>query len=200
MKEKHVVMGCVAVMFSVALLLLQGEGCARTARTIEPAVAMTDLNNLEPLKEAFKRDRGTVRLVALLSPVCPMCRSGFADVQKVLKNISDARLKVYIVWLPMFPSDSKEWAQTRSEEFSNKRLSYYWDSERITGKEWQKVLGMKSVAWDVYLLYGAESQWDKELAAPDFWMHQLGAVTNAPRLDEGAFEAKAKALLSQVKK
>ena len=121
-------------------------------------------------------------------------------MQKVLKAITDDRLKAYIVWLPMFPGDSRKWAQTRSDEFSDKRLSYYWDGEKCSGKEWQKLLGTKREAWDVYLLYGASSQWGKEIAKPDFWMHQLGGVTHAPQLDEKAFEAKVKELLSQTKR
>ena len=34
-----------------------------------------------------------------------------SDLQKLLKNIPDDRLKVHIVWLPMFPGDSSEWAK-----------------------------------------------------------------------------------------
>jgi hypothetical protein len=121
-------------------------------------------------------------------------------MQKVLKAIPDDRLRVYIIWLPMFPLDSRGWAKTRSDEFSDKRVSYYWDGDRLTGNEWQKVLGLKSAAWDVYFLYGAASLWDKEPAKPDFWMHQLGGVTSAPRLDAAVFEAKVKELLNQAKK
>jgi len=62
------------------------------------------------------------------------------------------------------------------------------------------VLGTPKEAWDVYLLYGAQSQWDKEPPAPDFWMHQLRGVTTAPSFDTAAFEAKAKELLSQAKR
>lgn len=69
MKGKGMVMSRVAVMLSVVLLFIQGESCTRLARGTEPAAVMTDLNNLEPLKQAFVRDRGKVRLVALLSPV-----------------------------------------------------------------------------------------------------------------------------------
>lgn len=200
MKQKLMIIGCVAMILSIAFLLVQG-GSARTMQSLEPAkMEMTDLNNLDQLKEPFQRDRGTVRLVALLSPVCPACRSGFADMQKALKAIPDDRLRVYIVWLPMFPGDSRKWAQTRSDEFSDKRVSYYWDGEKIAGKAWQKVLGTKREAWDVYLLYGASSQWDKEPATPDFWMHQLSGITTAPRLDEEAFEAKTKELLNKVKR
>lgn len=121
-------------------------------------------------------------------------------MQKVLKAIPAERLRAYIIWLPMFPGDSRKWAQTRADEFSDKRLSYYWDGDRLTGNQWQKLLGTKREAWDVYFLYSAASQWDKEPSVPDFWMHQLGGVTNAPRLDEAVFEAKAKELLSQAKR
>ena len=71
---------------------------------------------------------------------------------------------------------------------------------KLAGKAWQKVLGTKSKAWDVYLLYGAESQWDKEPAKPDFWMHQLSGVTTAPRLDEEAFQAKTRELVNKIKR
>jgi len=121
-------------------------------------------------------------------------------MQQILKAIPDERLRAYIVWLPMFPGDSRAWAQTRSGEFSDKRLSYYWDGERLTGKEWQRVLGLKPLAWDVYFLYGATSQWDKEPGVPDFWMHQLSGVTNALSWDKATFEAKVKDSLSQAKK
>jgi len=201
MKRKLMTIGCVAMIVSIAFLLVPCESGARTSRALEPApTEMTDLNNLDQLKETFQRERDTVRLIALLSPVCPACRSGFSDMQKTLKAIPDDRLRVHIVWLPMFPGDSRKWAQTRSDEFSDKRVSYYWDGEKLAGKAWQKALGTKREAWDVYLLYGAGSQWDKEPATPDFWMHQLSGVTTAPRLDEEAFQAKTKELVNKIKR
>ena len=200
--KQRIIIGGAAIVLSVSFLLTQwGGSLTQPVQAISPTTAaVTDLNSLEPLKQAFQRDRGTVRLVALLSPVCPMCRSGFADMQKVLKAFPDERLRAYIVWLPMFPGDSRKWAQTRSDEFSDKRLSYYWDGEKLSGNQWQKLLGTKREAWDVYLLYGAGSQWDKEPTTPDFWMHQLSGVTHAPHLDEEAFETKVKELLGQAKK
>jgi hypothetical protein len=121
-------------------------------------------------------------------------------MQKVLKNISDDRLRAHVIWLPMFPGDSRDWAKTRSDEFNDKRVSYYWDGGRLTGQQWQKLLGTKGVAWDIYLLYGPQSQWDKEPPAPEFWMHQLRGETSAPTLDGVAFEARVKEMLSQMKR
>ena len=100
----------------------------------------------------------------------------------------------------MFPGDSRGWAKTRSDEFSDRRLSYYWDANKLTGQQWQKVLGTSRESWDIYLLYSAQSQWDKEPPKPDFWMHQLRGVTTAPSWDAGAFEVKVKELLNQVKR
>jgi hypothetical protein len=201
MKRKQIIVGCVAMIVSIAFLYVQSDSGARTVRAFEPAPAdVIDIKDLAQLKEPFQRDRDSVRLITLLSPVCPACRSGFSDMQKALKAIPDDRLRVYIVWLPMFPGDSRKWAQIRSDEFSDKRVSYYWDGEKIAGNAWQKTLGTKREAWDVYLLYGAGSQWGKEPATPDFWMHQLSGITTAPWLDEGAFQAKTKELLSKVKR
>ena len=61
--------GNLAAILSIALLLIQGASCTRSAKGIEAAPEVTDLSNIEPLKQAFERDRGNVRLVALLSPV-----------------------------------------------------------------------------------------------------------------------------------
>jgi hypothetical protein len=118
----------------------------------------------------------------------------------VLKNTPDDRLRAYIIWLPMFPGDSRGWAKTRSDEFSDPRLSYHWDGDKLTGQAWQKVLGTSREAWDVYLLYSAQSQWVKEPPAPNFWMHQLRGVTTAPVWDAAAFEPKVKELLNQAKR
>ena len=61
MKRKRLMIGYAAIVLSIAFLLIQGGRGTRPVRAIE-LPAMTDLNNLEPLKQAFQRDRGKVRL------------------------------------------------------------------------------------------------------------------------------------------
>jgi hypothetical protein len=69
MKRKQLFISYFVMMFSVGLLL-QGGMSTRPAQAIAPVVAeVTDLNSLEPLKQAFQQDRGKVRLVTLLSPI-----------------------------------------------------------------------------------------------------------------------------------
>ncbi|MEW6207835.1 MAG: hypothetical protein AB1631_05670 [Acidobacteriota bacterium] len=121
-------------------------------------------------------------------------------MQKVLKNIPDDRFAAYIVWLPMIRTDNRDAAVTRSTEFADKRLSYFWDGDRMTGKLWQKVLNFSATAWDIYFLYGAETRWEKEPSLPEFWMHQLGVAQGmAPMLNQEEFEAEARKMLAKIK-
>src|SRR6266542_2465593 len=159
---------------------------------------MQDLSSSDQLKQRLQQDSGKVKLIALVSPICPACGRGFADIQSVLKNVTDDRVRAYIVWLPMFPGDSRSRAQTRSNEFSDPRLSYYWDGGRLTGEDWGKALGIDRTAWDVYFLYSSNAEWNKETPTPAFWMHQLGGVTKASMLNKGDFESNLKELLAST--
>lgn len=127
-------------------------------------------------------------------------------MQAVLKSIPDDRLRAYIVWLPCIRGDDRVSAIERSKEFTDSRLLYYWDEKQLTGLSWNKVLsrgeeGTWNLAWDVYLIYGAGTKWQSaDPPVPDFWMHQLRGVEDAPRLDSSAFESKVREFLNRIKK
>lgn len=120
-------------------------------------------------------------------------------MQQVLKNVSDDRLAAYIVWLPILAGDNREAAEARTGEFAEKRLSYFWDGDKLTGKIWQQKLGLNGIAWDVYFLYGSEARWEDAPSLPDFWMHQISAAKGkAPLWDEKDFEMKAREMLGKI--
>jgi len=119
---------------------------------------------------------------------------------KTLKQVTDDRVKAFIVWLPIFGGDFKGEARKLSSSFRDKRVSYYLDPDSETGKQWERVLKTERlIAWDVYLLYGADADWQDDPPLPDFWMHQLGGVTKGPKLDEPTFTAKLKRMLDEMK-
>jgi hypothetical protein len=129
-----------------------------------------------------------------------MCRWGFSNIVKTLKSVTDARVKAYIVWLPIFGGDFKGEARKLSNSFRDKRVSYFLDPESLSGKQWERVLKTERfIAWDVYLLYGADANWKEEPPQPAFWMHQLSGVTKAPTFDEPTFRAKLKGMLDEMK-
>ncbi len=97
----------------------------------------------------------------------------------------------------MLRSDNKVAAVQGSLEFTDGRLSYFWDEDKMTGQEWGKILDLDKVAWDVYFLYGPKAKWKKKVPKPDFWMHQLsGCEDKAPFLNLEGLEIEVKILLS----
>lgn len=123
-------------------------------------------------------------------------------MQTVLRNISDRRLKAYIVWLPALPTDNRNWAVKRTKEFSDPRVRYFWDGEQLTGQIWRGVLGLEGpLSWDTYFLYGGKVHWSTQPSLPDFWMHQLSYEKDRREnlLDTPTFEREARELLEQLK-
>lgn len=129
-----------------------------------------------------------------------MCRWGFSNVVKTIKRVSDDRMRAYIVWLPIFGGDFKGEARKLSNSFQDRRVSYFLDPKSETAKQFERVLKTERfIAWDVYLLYGADASWEEEPPQPAFWMHQLSGVTKAPTFDEQTFRAKLKGMLNEMK-
>ena len=75
----------------------------------------------------------------------------------------------------MLLADNLDAAKGNETEFSDPRVTHYWDPDRISGHLLAQTLNLREpIAWDVYLIYPPEHIWDAELPpAPKFWMHQL---------------------------
>ena len=95
--------------------------------------------------------------------------------------------------MPVLPSDDRASVEYRFREFADERFIHFWDGNLLTGLFWQRVLGVWEVPWDVYLLYGAGSQWESEPARPEFWVRQLGSEVNRRR-----FELKVQEVLNKM--
>ena len=107
-----------------------------------------------------------------------------------------------MIWDPIFGGSFDREAKKLSSSFRDKRVSYFKDPDSFAGNLWARVLDIKNereIAWDVYLLYDADAEWEPEPPQPGFWMHQLWGVTKAPRFDVPAFTAKLKDMLEEIK-
>ncbi len=85
-----------------------------------------------------------------------------------------ANLKGIAVWLPMMGEDTSHAADLEAKSFEGLPVAHIWDPERQLGELYTKILGMKSTAWDVYVLYPPGVTWEGvDPPQPAFWMHQL---------------------------
>jgi hypothetical protein len=186
---------------TIALAPAETPHAACAIEAANPAKAITLAPyRTEDLRTEFNRARDRVRIVALLSPTCGECQKGQRVVERVFSTFpNDERLRGFVVWLPMLPSDSVNMAGAQAATFVDARVAQQWDGNKAFGTLLSKTLRLERTAWDVYLLYAPGVEWTGDAPpAPSFWMHQLRADTGADQkicLDPKVFVGKVTDLL-----
>ncbi|MBI2331566.1 MAG: hypothetical protein HYU84_05285 [Chloroflexi bacterium] len=96
-------------------------------------------------------------------------------MQEIFEENKSTVLQGAIIWTPMLATDNLTAATKRETKFTDSRVRHFWDPDRTSGRVLAQTLNLKtSIAWDVYLLYPPEHDWDAELPpVPEYWMHQL---------------------------
>jgi copper chaperone CopZ len=172
---------------------------AVASANVSPSISLAAYR-AEELRDEFNRASDRVRVVALLSPTCSYCQHGQRVVQSVFSKFSaDQRLRGFVVWLPMLPTDDERAAMAQAGAFTDARLRQEWDGSRASGVLLSKTLNLKRAAWDVYLLYAPGVKWTGDVPPqPTFWMHQLRADSGADQkacLNPAVFLSKVAELL-----
>lgn len=174
---------------------------ARSNVGAESDTTLTEITQYADFSRKFNDDTGYVRLVSILSPTCPMCRNqGYAAIQSVLRQVPSNVFRSYIIWLPALPSDTKQDAVAAAAEFSDDRITSYWDGQMQVANVFGKSLGLPSYAWDVYLLFDSDAKLKNDkLIVPQFWMHQLSGVdAHVPVLDSVVLRWQTEALIKSA--
>ncbi len=87
--------------------------------------------------------------------------------QNILEKHPDAKLAVFVLWLPMLAGDARaEWDE---DLLDDRRVSHFWDEERVSGR-WFAEADLEAersgpVVWDAYFVFRPVSRWDEEPSA-----------------------------------
>jgi hypothetical protein len=206
-----------ALLASTLMLIVAGCGrCAGVSTVSAKAVSTNAVTshyaildgNDEPLRSAFNRDRGKVRLLFLVDPICPGCLRGLADMgDDLLSRLpAGAPVKVYVVNEPVIGGGAKDIpAAAALLRFPSAAL--YWNPTGDFGRQMSHALdywnGYRWVyAWDTWLIYSPDAVWSGGAPPkPAFLMHQLSGLGNTPqfpRLDGRVFAAKVDAMMAPL--
>lgn len=189
-----------ALMLTVGIPLPDHQPSARSALAGESRTSeLVDLREFASLQTEFERHKGDVRLVALLSPTCGYCIKGYRYMRKLLDEIADPRLKMFVVWESILSGDSRAIAAKQAARGTDPRIVYQaWDGDNLTGQAWSGAMRIGSPAWDVYFLYGPDGTWTADRpTTPVYWQHQ-GAGGRDNWLNYDKLKARIEQLLERT--
>jgi mercuric ion transport protein len=133
------------------------------------------LTKMDDLKDAFNKQTGKVKFVAILSSTCGWCLQGAQAVQQtVIEQMSNKDISVIIVWTNMLKSDDKDNAFKAASMFQDTSVVQYFDAENKFGDIVARRLNPKGMkAWDIYMFFDKEDQWTGSMPRPFEYAHQL---------------------------
>jgi len=97
--------------------------------------------------------------------------------ERVLDELPDEQLAVYVVWMPVLASDDRDAALESRSLVSDPRARHFWDLDQSLGRALGRSLDLPrggNLAWDMYLVFEPEATWGDAPPEPTFWNHQLG--------------------------
>lgn len=197
-----------ATLLTIGVIALagcsRGEG-ARGAIAANLNYAVLDAKD-QPLRETFNRDRGNIRLMFLVDPICPVCLRGMADMgDDLLSNLpKNAPVKVYVVYEPVIGGRAEN-IPAAAALLKSSIAKNYWNPSGDFGREMSRTLGYRNhnrwvYAWDTWLIYPADATWTHAgPPKPAFLMDQLGGLRGKfPYLDGHVFAAKVNSMLAAL--
>ena len=74
----------------------------------------------------------------------------------------------------MIETDGVESAKQTASAPTDSRVRQYFDVDKEVGTAYKKLFGLTKTAWDMFLVYGADVDWEIEQPPePTFYMHQM---------------------------
>ncbi len=74
----------------------------------------------------------------------------------------------------MNPKDDITAAKKSLQDFKDKRIVHFYDSQQSSGKLIAQDLPLNAeIAWDIYLFYPKGATWENRAPKPEKWMHQM---------------------------
>lgn len=133
------------------------------------------LASVDEIKNAFNKQTGKIRFVAILSSTCGWCLQGAQAIQKtVIEKMSNKDISVIIVWTNMLKSDDKENAYYAASMFNDPSIVQFFDAENKFGDMVARKLNPKGEkAWDIYMFYDKDVEWNNAIPRPFDYAHQL---------------------------
>jgi hypothetical protein len=126
-------------------------------------------------KTAFNASEGQPRLVGVFSPSCGHCLQACSELQEILSQRPEARLKVFLLWAPFMQRDTLILAQRATGYLPDSRVEHFWDLWKYAARTYEEQLKVpKGQAWDMFVFYKPHLVWQESIPEPTFWLQNRG--------------------------
>lgn len=107
---------------------------------------------------------------------------GASALDRVLDQLKDADLRVFVVWEPVLKTDVAPPLSRVLALIDDSRVAQYWDPDRVLSADFVRSvneapskygvdgpLPSEFIAWDVVAVFGRSARWDRDLPPPDYY-------------------------------
>lgn len=91
-----------------------------------------------------------------------MCLQGASAIQKLLDEQRDGKIRVFVIWEPVLPTDLAAPSTMTLKRIWDTRAAQYWDKQHLVSTS----IGEEGVVWDYVAVYPKGKLWDKSPPEP----------------------------------
>lgn len=153
--------------------------------------AAVRLDSIDAFRADFNHAADTTRVVLVLSPTCPFCLKGTRVAQDVLERHAGKAITVFVVWLPILPTDWGEPGSSVMSRMPDARVRQYWDKNHLVAdairaagearRQYPECCYEGDVWWDLMAVYRPGPRWEDLL--PEAALVNGTIEDAAPQLD-----------------
>ena len=92
---------------------------------------------------------------------------GASALESLLETETDSRLRVFVVWEPVLPTDLTAPSTVALRRIHDRRVTQYWDRNRVLSHAMGEH-GRRSLVWDYIAVYKPEQTWTDAPPQPEF--------------------------------
>jgi hypothetical protein len=152
------------------------------AQTVIPRLA-----NFTSLATILNLARGTVRILAVVSPTSPGADAGLEAITSILSEIPSKRLRAFVILSSSSEADTRARSLGFAAAHVDRRIVYVWDPEAAVNAALTSSEGLAGApALDVLLLYDTAATFTTNAPAPVMWIPLGGDPVDAGPLRDRA--------------
>lgn len=187
-----------ALSTAPALAAAPPDSVAADRPVEEPVRQVLSLENFQGLAGLMNLARGSVRILAVVSPTAPGVGADMDAILSILRANSSKRLRVYVVITAAGKGDTAVRAADLAGRHYDKRVVYMWDPTTVVANTWRTPLGIENGnVHSVFFLYDTPATFTDAPAVPDTWMHRRTDLKGPP-FDAARLQTRANELVTRV--